>query len=153
MSRVELRSVTSANWRACAALSVREDQARYVAPVTYYLCLCTYGDVWRPLAILRDETVVGFCMWGIDDEDDSAWIGGLLVQPSQQRTGIARAVVAMLIDRFAGRPGCPGMALSYAPGNEAARGLYRSLGFVETGEIVDDPAELVARRPFASPGS
>ena len=36
----------------------------------------------------------------------------------------------MLIDRFADRPGCPGMALSYAPDNEAARALYRSLGFI-----------------------
>ena len=151
VSRVELRPVTSANWRACAALEVTHDQARYVAPITYYLCLCAYGDIWRPLAIVRDETVVGFCMWGIDDEDGSAWVGGLLVDVSQQRTGVARTAVRTLIDRFAGQPGCPGLALSYAPDNKAARTLYRSLGFVETGETVDDEAEVVARRPFGAP--
>ena len=140
--------MTSANWRACAALGVGEDQARYVAPVTYYLCLCTYGDTWQPLAIVRDGTIVGFCMWGIDDDDGSAWVGGLLVATSWQRTGIARAALEMLMDRFADQPGCPGMALSYAPDNEAARALYRSLGFEETGETVDDGAEVVARRPF-----
>jgi diamine N-acetyltransferase len=150
MSRVELYSVTSANWQACAALSVGENQARFVAPVSYYLSLCVYGDTWQPLAVVRDEAVVGFCMWGIDD-DGSAWVGGLLVEQSQQRTGIARAAVNALIDRFAGRSGCPGMALSYAPENEAARALYRSLGFVETGETVDHGAEVVARRPFAPP--
>ena len=148
MNPVELRPVTSANWRACAALGVGEDQARYVAPVTYYLCLCTYGDTWQPLAIVRDDTIVGFCMWGIDDDDGSAWVGGLLVATSWQRTGIARAALEVLMDRFADRPGCPGMALSYAPDNEAARALYRSLGFEETGETVDDGAEVVARRPF-----
>ena len=151
MSTVDLHPVNSANWRACAALSVTADQARFVAPVTYYLCLCTYGDTWQPLAVVRDGMVVGFCMYGLDD-DGSAWIGGLLVDQSQQRTGVARAVVTALIQRFVGEPGCPGMALSYAPDNVGARALYRSLGFVETGETEDDGAEVVARRPFAHPG-
>jgi diamine N-acetyltransferase len=149
MSRIELHPVTKANWRACAALNVRTDQARFVSPVTYYLCLCAYGDTWQPLAVVRDGTVVGFCMYGIDD-DGSAWIGGLLIDQSQQRTGAARAAVGALIDRFAGSPGCPGMALSYAPDNTAARTLYNSLGFIETGETEGD--EVVARRPFAHPG-
>ena len=35
------------------------------------------------------------------------------------------------------------MALSYSPENTAARELYASLGFVETGEQEDD--EVVAR--------
>ena len=148
MSSIELQPVTPANWRACAALSVTADQARFVAPATYYLCLCAYGDVWQPMAVLRDGVVVGFCMSGIDDDDGSAWIGGLLIDQSHQRTGVARATVSALIDRFAGEPGCPGMALSYAPDNAAARALYRSLGFVETGETVDDGAEVVARLPF-----
>jgi len=89
MSRIDLHPVTSANWRACAALSVRTDQARFVAPVTYYLCLCAYGDTWQPMAVVRDGMVVGFCMYGIDD-DGSAWIGGLIIDQSQQRTGAAR---------------------------------------------------------------
>jgi diamine N-acetyltransferase len=150
MSRIELRPVTSENWQACAALSVRADQARFVAPITYYLCLCAYGDTWQPMAVVRDGTIVGFCMWGIDD-DGSAWIGGLVIDQSQQRTGVARAAISALIDRFVGEPGCPGMALSYAPDNEAACALYRSVGFVETGETADDGAEVVARRPLTRP--
>ena len=151
MSSVELHPVTADNWQACAALTVESDQARFVAPVTYYLCLCTYGDTWQPLAVERDGMVVGFCMYGMDD-DGSAWIGGLLVDQPRQRTGVARAAVSALIDRCAGEPGCPGMALSYAPDNAGARALYRSVGFVETGETEDDGAEVVARRPFTRSG-
>jgi diamine N-acetyltransferase len=148
VSGIELQPVTAANWRACAALSVRADQVRFVAPVTYYLCLCAYGDTWQPMAVVRDGTVVGFCMYGIDDDDGYAWIGGLVIDQSQQRTGVARAAVSALIDRFVGEPERPGIALSYAPDNIAARALYRSLGFIETGETEDDGAELVARRTF-----
>jgi len=44
MVDVSLVAVSAANWRACAALRVEEDQRQWVADVTYYLCLCTYGD-------------------------------------------------------------------------------------------------------------
>ena len=145
MSTVDLHPVTPANWRACAALSVKADQARFVAPVTYYLCLCTYGDTWQPLAVVRDGMVVGFCMYGIDD-DGSAWIGGLLVDQSQQRTGVARAAVSALIDRFVGEPGCPGMALSYAPDNAVHEPSTARWGSSR-------PAKPRTRAPRWSPGA
>ena len=139
---ITLEPVTADNWRACAALTVRPDQQEFVNAVTHYLCLCNYGDVWHPLAAVRDGEVVGFCMWGIDD-DRSRWIGGVVVDAGRQRTGIGRAIIRTLTDRLAAEPDCPNVALSYRPENVAARALYASLGFVETGEIDDD--ETVAR--------
>ena len=145
---VRLVPVTSENWRECAALTVHPDQEQHVASVTYYLSLCAYGDTWHPLAIVRDDTVVGFCMWGVDD-DSSRWIGGLVVDASAQRQGVARDAVQRLVERFESEPDCPAVALSYRPDNTAARALYASLGFVETGETEDDGAEVVARRARA----
>jgi diamine N-acetyltransferase len=52
----------------------------------------------------------------------------------------------MMIAADGNEPGCTGVALSYAPDNVAARRLYATLGFRETGEIEDDGAEVVARR-------
>jgi diamine N-acetyltransferase len=141
---VDLVPVTAANWRDCAALRVRPDQRRFVNPVTYYLCLCHYGHLWQPLAVTRGEAVVGFVMWAIDD-DRSRWIGGVVVDGAYQRTGVGRALLRLLMDRFAAEPGCPNVALSYDPANTVARALYASLGFRETGEKED--TELVARWP------
>lgn len=146
MRGVELEPVTEANWRACAALTVGPDQSRHVAAVTYYLCLCAYGSTWKPLAITRDGTVVGFCMWGLDD-DGSRWIGGLVIDVAAQRSGVASQALRLLIERFEAEPDFRGVALSYAPDNTVARHLYASLGFRETGETDDDGAEIVARRP------
>ena len=50
-----------------------------------------------------------------------------------------------LLNHLARQPGYREAALSYEPENTVARRLYASLGFVETGERVED--ELVARRP------
>lgn len=132
------------NWRACAALRVTEDQRRWVAEVAYYLCLCAYGETWHPLAIEADDDVVGFLMWGVDD-DQSRWIGGLVVDAAHQRRGIARAAVVQAVRQLAAQPGCTGVALSYSPDNQAARALYTGLGFVETGETADEGAEAVSR--------
>ena len=145
---MELVPVTRENWRDCVALAVRPEQRGFVSEVSFYLCLCSYGDVWRPLAVVRDGRVAGFVMWGVDD-DGSRWIGGLVVDAAHQGQGIGRATVRALRERLIAEPGCPNVALSYQPENTVARALYRDLGFRETGET--EGAELVARwRPEMS---
>ena len=106
-----------------------------------YLLLAHYGGEWRPLAIETDGEIVGHVMWAADT-DGSVWLGGLLVDRSAQGKGIGRAAVEAFIDRFTA-DGRAHIALSYEPENAAARSLYRSLGFVETGEI--EGSEIVAR--------
>ncbi len=139
--RITLIEVSADNWRAVAAVRPRPEQERFVAPITYYLCLCHYGQVWHPLAVLEDGVVVGYVMWGIDA---SRWIGGFVIDAAAQGRGIGRATLETLIARLAADPDCREVALSYHPDNAAARQLYASLGFIETGERDDD--ELVARR-------
>ena len=140
---IELRDVDVHNWRACADLEVAPEQRHFVSPVARYLCLCHYGDVWHPLAVYAGDEVVGFVMWAVDPGDQVGWIGGLVIDQARQRKGSGRATVEALTSRLLENGGCGSCALSYAPGNAAARDLYRALGFVETGEIEDD--ELVAR--------
>jgi diamine N-acetyltransferase len=141
---IELADVTAVNWRDVAAIAPLPDQQRFVAPTTYYLCLCHYGGQWNPLAVVADGQIVGFVMWA-EDTDKSRWIGGLVVDASAQRRGIGRGVVQALLLRFAAEPDCRQVALSYHPDNLAARSLYAGLGFVEGNEWEDD--EIVARRP------
>lgn len=144
---VVLRPVDASNWRAVADVAPRPDQARWVTPVTRYLCLCLYDRVWQPLAVEVDDVVVGFVMWGLDDAEGSHWIGGLVIDASHQGRGLGRATVTALLERFEGLDGHREAALTIAPDNSPARRLYASLGFVETGEVSED--ELVARRPRA----
>lgn len=142
---VTLSPVDASSWRAVAAVEPRPDQGQWVAPVTRYLCLCLYDGVWQPLAVRLGDEVVGFVMWALDEDEGSHWVGGLVVDAAHQGRGVGRATVTALLRMFEGLPGHGEAALSYAAGNVAARALYASLGFVETGEESD--GELVARRP------
>ena len=143
---VTLEPVSTANWERCAALTVHTDQQGFVSPVAWYLALCTYGCAgWKPLAVVNRGTIVGFVMHAVDPEDDSFWIGGLLIDASQQRLGFGTAVVRELIER-ARSGGRSGVALTYEPSNVAAQRCYARLGFVESGERDDN--EVVARLRF-----
>jgi diamine N-acetyltransferase len=140
---VVLEEVDADNWRACAALEVGDAQTEFVAPVSYYLALCAYGDSpWRPLAVRARDGVVGFVMWGRDPADGNFWIGGLVIDRRHQRRGYGREVVRQLLGRAAAE-GYASAALSYNPRNSAAHALYADLGFEETGEF--EGTETVAR--------
>ena len=122
---VSLSEVGAGNWRDCAALEVTEDQRAFVAPVTRYLAMCAYGDTpWRPLAVEADGRVVGFAIWAVDPDDQSYWIGGLVVDAAEQRKGYGRAVVQALLDRArAGRP--PVRRAQLPAGQHGGRGAVR----------------------------
>lgn len=143
---VSLRPVDAGSWRAVAGLAIAPGQERFVAAPTYYLAICAYEDVWKPLSVIDAATgaVVGFLMWGIDDADGSCWLGGVLVGAAHQGRGVGRAAIVEALRVLRPRAGPAGFALSYHPDNTVAKGLYASLGFVETGERDED--EVVARR-------
>jgi diamine N-acetyltransferase len=143
---VTLRPVDAGSWRDVARLTVAPGQERFVAVPTYYLAFCAYGDVWHPMSVHgADDAVIGFLMWGIDDADGSCWLGGIFVDAAHQGRGVGRAAVLEAIRMLRDQTGAASFALSYDPDNTVAKGLYASLGFVETGEVDED--EVVARLP------
>ncbi len=143
---VALRPVDRDNWREVTKLEVKETQREFVAEPSYYLALCSYGELWQPLAITLGEQVIGFLMWAVDFDDGSCWLGGILIDQSYQRRGYGRQAIQAAIAMLAEEGGYQNFALSYAPNNPAKQ-LYHSLGFVETDEREDD--EVVARLSLA----
>ncbi|MFC4145418.1 GNAT family N-acetyltransferase [Micromonospora mangrovi] len=139
---VTLRPVDDDNWRAVADVAPRDDQRDWVAALAArYLLLSMRSEVWTSVAVYADDTVVGHVMWGVDD-DGSRWLGGMVVDASEQGRGVGRAAVRTLTDWLAAQDGHQPIRLSYHPDNVSAATLYGSLGFTPTGATADD--ELVA---------
>ncbi|MFI6940958.1 GNAT family N-acetyltransferase [Streptomyces sp. NPDC050418] len=144
---VTLHGVTAENWRAVADIAPHDSQRDWApALAARYLLLSTLEDDWHSLAVRADDTVVGHVMWA-RDEDGSHWIGGLLVDATEQGRGLARTTMRTLLPWLATLPGHYTTRLSYAPENTAAARLYESLGFTATGAQEDDEVvvELVAK--------
>ncbi|SDK09038.1 GNAT family N-acetyltransferase [Streptomyces indicus] len=156
--RVTLHEVTADTWRSVADMAPHVSQRAFApALAARYLLLSLLEDTWTSLAVHADDTVVGHVMWA-RDQDGSHWIGGLLIDASEQGKGLARTTMRTLLPWLAAQPGHFTTRLSYAPANTAAAALYESLGFrptgtVEEGEVVAalSPNEHLSRGEHLSP--
>lgn len=137
---IELRPITRQNWRACVRLRVATEQEQLVATNAGSLAQAAYEPECVPLAVYDGDTMVGFVMYALDADDNSYWIYRVMIDAQQQRRGYGRAAMERLIEHMRALPGCDAITISYVEHNDAARQLYRSLGFVETGEVIEGEA-------------
>ena len=145
-------------------LKVSEKQKAFVAGndvsiIEAYTSITGNGQVF-PFGIYEGVVPVGFLMigFGTDDcwDDAPAIAHGsydlrrLMIDAKHQGKGYGKEALKLALEFIRTFP-C-GKAdycwLSYEPENEAARNLYRSFGFVETGE--KDGEELIAVLKLAS---
>lgn len=155
--RVVLHEVNDENWRAVADIAPLDDQRRYVpALAARYLLLSLREGIWHSMAVCADDTVVGHIMWG-RDEDGSYWLGGMVIDGTEQGRGVGRAAVRTLMKWLAQREGCQELRLSYHPDNAVAASLYASVGFQPTagssGDEVVASLSLLDGHPKAPVGS
>ena len=159
---IRLEKIGAKNLWDVVDLRVRRDQRSYVAPndaslLEAYLAAGSECKAF-PFAVCRDGKPVGFLMVGYNEaamygmygeqppeavkNNYSIW--RLMIDRRYQHRGYGREAVRQALEFIRTWP-C-GKAdhceLSYEPDNEAAKALYRSFGFVETGEMDGD--EVVA---------
>ena len=144
----EIYPVTLENWQALIALKVREDQKHFVASNLYSIAQAQFGDEfeghWNLFAhgIFDGDKPVGFLMYGLNFEHPKhqAFIQRLMVDENFQGRGFGRFGMECMLNIFRANEHVKTVGISYEPNNEGARKLYASLGFVETGVIVDGEA-------------
>jgi diamine N-acetyltransferase len=139
---VSLRPITTENWRDVVRLKTTEVQKDYVASNVYSIAQSKIEPECVPLAIYADESVVGFAMYALDQDDGNYWIYRLMIDAYHQGQGHGRAALRELVSLLREFPGCDKIMISVVPENEVAFELYRSEGFVETGQLVDDEVVL-----------
>jgi diamine N-acetyltransferase len=149
MPEVQVVPVDADNIEAVLAVAPSPGQGAWVHPVSWYVARAAYDAVWTPWAVTSDGVVVGFLETAFDPSDGSWCIGGVVVDAGQQRRGIGRTVMQQMVADLRGRPECRLVALTVHEDNAAARALYLSLGFAETGERDDN--EVVMVLPAADP--
>lgn len=145
---IELCEITRENWITCVRLKVADSQTRWVASNAVSLAQSKYEPECVPLAVYDGETMVGFVMYRAEDYGLSkVWfIDRLMVGQDYQRQGYGRAAMLALLERLRAQPGYNAVMISFVPDNDAARHLYSSLGFADTGVI--EEGEVVFRLPL-----
>lgn len=153
---VELRAITTDNFRAVITLEVNETQKSFVAAnvrslARAYVAIANQTRIPMPYAIYAGMTLVGFIMlsysyWGGDESDpaeESVYcIWQMMIDKHHQGKGHGRQAMTKALELIHTFPQGPAgrVVLCYAPENTVARALYASFGFVETGEMDGDDA-------------
>jgi diamine N-acetyltransferase len=145
---ITFRPVTRENFSAVTELAVTPEQAEFVAPNLYSLAEAYVEPTWTPLAIYAGDQLVGFAMFGRDDETRHWWIMRYMIDANYQGRGYGTAALPELIKLIVERHGCSELFLGYEPSNDVARRLYARMGFAPTGEMTG--GEIVARLDLAS---
>jgi len=136
-------------------LDVNESQKNLVASVAQ-----SFADALFPPAdyeygpplpwirgVLRHSKPAAFVMCADPTEKQKdPWLWRLLVDKSHQGCGIGRFVVESVLTRYRDM-GCTRVLVCWAPTEGNAGDFYKKLGFVETGEKMEE--EIVAEYKFS----
>jgi diamine N-acetyltransferase len=141
---LRLVKVNRDNWEECIKLPTSEDHEHFVAPNVYSIAEAQfYPDTVTASCIYADEEMVGFAMYGPEEDDPSLfWIDRLMIAEGQRGKGYGRAALLMILDEAKSK-GFSRIGLSTEPENLKAIQLYENVGFKATGEIDDDEAVYV----------
>ena len=124
--------------REAASLHVKDDQKHFVAANIYSIAQAQFYSSWQPHAVHADEDMVGFVMWGLDEDKSEPewWIVRLMIEATHQKKGYGKAATLASIDSLKAK-GANDVFLSFEPSNAYARAFYEHLGFVDTGRVED----------------
>ena len=149
MTVIDLRPVTRENFKACIDLDVLPTQRGYVAPNVRSLAEAYVLPEADPRLVYADDEAVGFVLFHPDEKGPGYYIVRFMIDHRFQGQGLGRRALAAAVDWVALEKGVDQVSLSVVPENVAALDLYRSAGFVETGEI--DHGELVMVKKVSNP--
>src|SRR5688500_1421731 len=138
---ITLQPVTWETPPAVIALTVTPEQAGFVAPNVRSIAEAYLEPTWEPLAIYAGDDLVGFALFGRDDETGRWWIMRYMIDAKHQGRGYGTAALPVLIDLMVERHGCSEIFLDYSPGNDVAARLYARMGFAPTGEVAGGEIE------------
>lgn len=140
---VSLREIDQNNFRQCIKLKIAAGQEEFVASNVGSIAESKVYPHLVPQAVYKDETLVGFAMYGRDPADQTYWIVRLMIDEQFQGKGYGKSTTLALIEKIKNLPDAREIFLSFVPANTSAEKLYASVGFERTDRIEHN--EIVMR--------
>ncbi|MBY0123550.1 GNAT family N-acetyltransferase [Bacillus sp. S/N-304-OC-R1] len=146
---LHLETITKDNWLKAISLRVREDQTKFVASNAVSLAQLNFLENFNAKGIYLGEEMIGFTLYGIDEDDHEYWIYRMMIDQKHQGKGYGKEAVQLVIDDIRNKKEerHQTITLSYEPTNVHAKRIYEKMGFQEVeGLIIGD--EQVSRYTY-----
>ena len=123
------------NWKVCAQLWDAEDQ--FVTPNIQSIAEAQFYSKAISRGICVGEEMIGYAMYGEDEDDAEAWaIDRFMISKQHRRRGYGAEALCMILD-FGRARGFREFITSTALKNHAMQGLLSKVGFTTEHEIRD----------------
>jgi len=140
---VHLEPVTKENLDAVLSLKVDESQKHFVSSTAESLAQAyVYTKTAFPFAVYDHQEIVGFIMMGYYEEKKYYTLWKLLIDQRYQGRGYGKAALELGIVFLKERFQVKEIYTGVIPGNSAAKSLYRSIGFEDTGLFENGMQEM-----------
>lgn len=146
---LHLETITKDNWIKAISLRVREDQEKFVASNAVSLAQLNFLNDFHAKGIYLGEEMIGFALYGMDEDDHEYWIYRMMIDQKHQGKGYGKEAIKLVIDdiKMIKEDRHKTITLSYEPTNEHAKRVYEKVGFKEIdGLMISD--EQVSRFTF-----
>lgn len=144
---MRLDDITKDNYFSVVMLTTNPDHVatvmeRHVASNAFSLVEASFSEgdvVTKAIVHERNDTVIGFCMYGITEIMGKKQYAILrfMIDVSFQCKGYGTQALGLIIDEMKKLEGCKEIYLTLTQGNTRARHVYHKYGFRSTGDVID----------------
>ncbi|MBM7837023.1 diamine N-acetyltransferase [Alkalihalobacillus xiaoxiensis] len=141
MTKIVVKELSVETFYKCIELNLAEDQVDRIAPNVYSIAESKVNPFLTPYAIHLGDKVIGFVMTENDPneiEERKYWIPRFMIDVAYQRKGYGNEAMKQFIESYKKNEDCCYIGLSTEPDNDSALQFYTSLGFVNTGEMLEE---------------
>ncbi|MDZ5473740.1 GNAT family N-acetyltransferase [Bacillus sp. 31A1R] len=141
MAVISVRELTLDNIYKCINLNLDESQKNRIAPNVYSIAESKVNPNYTPYVIYADQDVIGFAMVDYDptlDGEDKYWVPRFMIDVRQQGKGYGKEAMKQIIHMLKEAPDCERIRLSTEPDNIPAIKFYESIGFKNTGKLLEE---------------
>ena len=110
----------------------------FVASNALSIVQSVYEDGWIIKAIEHDEELIGFTMFGWNEEEEFYELCRIMIDREAQNKGYGTQAIQLILDEMKARFGCKEVYLSTDPENARGRHVYEKVGFRSEHRMVDD---------------
>ncbi len=136
MSNIEFIDLNKNNWIECVELHTKEDI--YIASNLYSIAEAQFYTKANSKAIVVEDKMVGYTMYGEDEEDPTLyWIDRLMIGKEFRRFGYASAALQKIRD-IGKQSGYIKLATSTSTANIPMRQVLKRNGFVTDNQLRDN---------------
>ncbi len=135
---IRLEPINKNNYKNCISIG----SSQFIACNVLSIVEAYVFDDWYPCCIYFKNTLVGFLMYSIDEDDRKLWMYKLYINEEHQNKGYGTAAVNKLLTIVKEKYDCNEFYTSTSLQNERALHVYESIGFERTGKIKDKQVVL-----------